>query len=88
MHTYLCLIDPHRNKFRSYSITEQANLFGGRDLIVTWGRIGKPQRRRDERFTSGEDLERRKGELLARRRRHGYTRLDGATDKTNEEAER
>jgi hypothetical protein len=31
------LVDPTRNRFRSYSMTEQATLFGGADLVITWG---------------------------------------------------
>ncbi len=75
MHLYFCLIDPERNKFRSYSIAEQLTLYGAPDLVITWGRIGARQRRRDEHFSSAAELTRRKRELLSRRQRHGYTML-------------
>ncbi len=80
MHLYFCLIEPEQNKFRSYSVAEQLTLSGVPDLVITWGRIGARQRRRDEHFSTTAEFTRRKLELLSRRRRHGYTqlRLSGA----------
>jgi predicted DNA-binding WGR domain protein len=53
-------------------MTEQATLFGAVDLIVEWGRLGRVPKVRIERFASPTALFKRRRELLARRRRHGY----------------
>jgi predicted DNA-binding WGR domain protein len=68
----LRLIDPERNRFRLYGLTECLTLFGELCLVVVWGRIGRPLRRRSETFADRRALERRRNALLARRRRRGY----------------
>ncbi len=68
----LRLIDPARNRFRSYSMSEQRTLFGATDLVITWGRIGWRQRCRVETFPDADQLAKRRDELLNRRRLHGY----------------
>jgi predicted DNA-binding WGR domain protein len=68
----LRLIDPERNRFRLYGMTRCSTLFGEPCLVVAWGRIGQPLRRRSETFADGAALERRRDALLARRRRRGY----------------
>jgi len=72
VHHHLRLVDATKNRFRSYSMTEQRTLFGTTDLIITWGRIGWRQRSRVETFSDASQLEKRRGELLNRRRLHGY----------------
>ncbi len=69
----LRLIDPARNRFRLYGMTECRTLFGEPCLIVAWGRIGQALRTRSELFSDRYALERRRRALLARRRRRGYT---------------
>jgi predicted DNA-binding WGR domain protein len=68
----LQLVDPPRNRFRFYAVTETATLFEAHALAIAWGRIGGPMRRRLETFDSREALERRRRTLLATRERHGY----------------
>lgn len=69
----LRLIDPSKNRARLYGITECVTLFGEMCLRIVWGRIGNRQlRERSEVFESREALERRRKELLVRRRQHGY----------------
>jgi predicted DNA-binding WGR domain protein len=69
------LVDPARNRRRFYGLREQETLFGGVELVVTWGRLGQRKRQRSEAFASAAGLARRRGELIARRRRHGYAEL-------------
>ena len=70
----LRLVDPARNRARLYGITECVTLFGEMCLRIVWGRIGNRHlRERSEVFETREALERRRRELLARRRQHGYT---------------
>ncbi len=64
-------IDEARNRRRVYRLTEVLTLFE-RELVIEWGREGRPLRRRVEVFPTPAALEARRGELLARRRRHGY----------------
>ena len=66
-------VDPARRRFRRYRIVESRTLFGEPCLIIEWGRIGRPARLRSEAFVSAAALALRKRELLARRRRHGYS---------------
>ena len=68
----LRLVDPTRNRFRLYSLTECRTLFDEFALIVAWGRIGSRLRTRTEVFETREARERRRLELVGRRRRHGY----------------
>jgi predicted DNA-binding WGR domain protein len=68
----LKLIEPKRNRFRQYALTECETLFGEHALLISWGRIGKPPRSRCEVFGSRDELSRRCDELLAVRRAHGY----------------
>lgn len=69
----LRLIDPSKNRARLYGITECVTLFGEMCLRIVWGRIGnRLLRERSEVFDSREALERRRKELLSRRRQHGY----------------
>jgi predicted DNA-binding WGR domain protein len=73
----LRLIDPARNAFRLYGLTACRTLFGELCLRIQWGRIGNRRvRERSETFPDRAALERRRTELLARRRQHGY-RLAG-----------
>jgi predicted DNA-binding WGR domain protein len=69
----LRLVDPAKNKFRLYGLTECRTLFGELCLRVAWGRIGHRRlQERSEVFDDESQLQRRRAELLARRRRHGY----------------
>jgi predicted DNA-binding WGR domain protein len=69
----LRLVDPSKNRFRIYGLTECTTLFGELCLRIVWGRIGNRRpRERSEVFTDRAALERRREELLGRRRRHGY----------------
>ncbi len=72
----LRLIDPERNRFRLYGMTECRSLFGELCLVLTWGRIGHRLRTRTETFVDSSVLERRRRVLIARRHRNGY-RLHG-----------
>lgn len=71
-HIALKLIDPKRNCFRQYTITECKTLFEEHALLISWGRIGKAPRTRCEVFASENDRARRRAQLLAARRAHGY----------------
>ena len=71
-------IDPSRNRFRVYRMSEQPTLFGGPDLVIEWGRLGRPLRLRAENFDDVAALARRRAELLARRRRHRYLPMLGS----------
>ena len=67
-------VDPSRNRFRLYGITECCTLFGELCLRIVWGRIGNRRlRERSEVFEDRAALQRRREELLGHRRRHGYT---------------
>ena len=69
----LRLVNPVENRFRLYRLTECRTLFGELCLRIVWGRIGSRRRReRSEIFADRAALERRREELLGRRRRHGY----------------
>ena len=71
----LRLVDPALNKFRVYCLAESESLFGEPSLFITWGRMGHKCRVRLEVFADRQALQRRRRELLARRRRHGYQRI-------------
>jgi len=67
-------VDPSRNRFRLYGITECCTLWGELCLRIVWGRIGNRRlRERSEVFEDRAALQRRRDELLGHRRRHGYT---------------
>jgi predicted DNA-binding WGR domain protein len=69
----LRLVDPSRNRFRIYGLTECRTLFGELCLRIVWGRIGNRRlRERSETFPDRPSLVRRRRELLGRRERHGY----------------
>jgi predicted DNA-binding WGR domain protein len=68
----LRMVDPARNRFRLYGLTETRTLFGEPCLIIGWGRIGQRLRSRTEVFADQELLEHRRNALLALRRQHGY----------------
>lgn len=69
----LRLVDPAKNRFRLYGLTVCRTLFGELCLRIVWGRIGtRALRERSEVFRDEGSLERRRRELLVRRRRHGY----------------
>jgi predicted DNA-binding WGR domain protein len=69
----LRLVDPAKNRFRIYGLTECRTLFGELCLRIVWGRIGnRRQRERSEVFDDRAAMLRRREELLGRRRRHGY----------------
>lgn len=72
---HLRLVDPARNCFRVYCLAESESLFGEPSLFIIWGRIGQRCRVRVEVFPDQKALRRRRSELLARRRRHGYQRI-------------
>ena len=77
----LRLIDPKRNAFRLYGLTATVTLFGERCLRIQWGRIGNRRvRERTETFPDDAALQRRRGELLERRRRHGYQLVAATPD--------
>ena len=72
-------VDASRNRFRIYGLTECRTLFGERCLRIVWGRIGSGRlRERSEVFETQGALERRRSELLARRRQHGYVLVNKA----------
>jgi predicted DNA-binding WGR domain protein len=71
-HVALKLVDPSRNCFRHYAITECKTLFEDHALLISWGRIGKAPRTRCEVFASEGALNKRRDALLAVRRAHGY----------------
>ena len=72
----LRLVDATRNRFRVYGLTVCRTLFGEPCLRIVWGRLGNRRlRERSETFVSLEALERRRDELLARRRQHRYVPL-------------
>jgi predicted DNA-binding WGR domain protein len=68
----LRLVDPQANRFRVYGISETRTLFGEACLVLAWGRIGHALKQRTEIFADGVALDRRRRELLGRRRRRGY----------------
>jgi predicted DNA-binding WGR domain protein len=68
----LRMVDPVRNRFRLYGLTETRTLFGEPCLVIGWGRIGHRLRSRTEVFADQGLLEHRRKALLARRRRNGY----------------
>ena len=69
----LRLIDPLKNRFRVYGLTECRTLFGEVCLRIVWGRIGNRRlREKSEVFRDRAALLRRRDELLGLRRRHGY----------------
>jgi predicted DNA-binding WGR domain protein len=72
----LRLVDPTRNRFRVYGLTECRTLFREPCLRIVWGRLGtRPLRERLETFENREALAQRREELLTRRRRHRYVPL-------------
>jgi predicted DNA-binding WGR domain protein len=66
-------VDPTKNCRRGYRLHETRTLFGETALIIEWGRLGQRFRSRSEVFPSDALRAQRSKELLARRRRHGYT---------------
>lgn len=83
----LRMVDPSKNKFRLYGLTESRTLFGELCLRIVWGRIGNRRlRERTETFASREALDRRRAELLARRRQHGYVVHSAIVDETSSRA--
>ncbi len=69
----LRLVDPAKNRFRIYGLTECRTLFGELCLRIVWGRIGNRRlRERSEVFEDRVALLRRRQELLGRLQRHGY----------------
>jgi predicted DNA-binding WGR domain protein len=69
----LRLVDPTKNRFRIYGLTECRTLFGELCLKIVWGRMGnRRMRERSEVFADRAALVRRRDELLGRRRSHGY----------------
>lgn len=82
-------IDPAKNRYRVYGLTECRNLFGELCLRIVWGRLGtRRMRERSEVFADRGALRRRRDELLALRRRHGYvwTSTPRATARARAEA--
>jgi predicted DNA-binding WGR domain protein len=76
----LRLVDPKKNRFRLYGVTECRTLFGELCLRIVWGRIGhRKLRERSEVFGGEGELEARRSELLARRRQHGYRVVERRT---------
>jgi predicted DNA-binding WGR domain protein len=72
-------IDPKRDRARHYYLATCRSLFGEPALLITWGRIGRPPRARLETFESMTKLTKRRTELLARRRAHGYIEHAGTS---------
>jgi predicted DNA-binding WGR domain protein len=72
----LRLLDATRNRFRVYGLTVCRTRFGEPCLRIVWGRLGNRHlRERSETFGSAEALERRRDELLNRRRQQCYVPL-------------
>ena len=71
-------IDPRRNRFRRYLLSQQCTLFGEVDLVIRWGRIGHRLRMRSETFRDVISLERRRDELVRLRQQHGYRTVTAA----------
>jgi hypothetical protein len=65
-------LDPTRNRFRVYALSEGRTLFGEPYLWLVWGRLGSGLRERTEIFRSRGALLRRRTELVSLRRKHGY----------------
>jgi predicted DNA-binding WGR domain protein len=66
-------VDPSKNRFRVYRLTPCFDLFGTLCLFVEWGRLGRRLRTRLEPFSDATALELRLAEIVAIRKRHGYT---------------
>lgn len=60
---------------RVYGITEAPTLWTPHGLYIVWGRTGRALRRRIETFDDRAALERRRRELVNRRRAHGYVEI-------------
>ena len=70
---YLKSIDPGSNRFRWYGMALQPNLFGGIDVVCSWGRIGQRGREKGYRCEN-EAIAKAVMKRVARiRARHGYT---------------
>ena len=69
----LRLVDQARNRLRVYRLCDAVDLFGERCLLIQWGRLGQRLRTRLEPFKDDAARELRRAELVALRKRHGYT---------------
>jgi predicted DNA-binding WGR domain protein len=78
----LCLvsIDPGKNRYRSYRISQQRTLWGEDVLVQTWGRLGTDGRSRVCFLESAEQAEVLLAKLLRRRLQHGYQLVEAISD--------
>ena len=79
MNVHLQSIDPARGRRRRYTIQLQPCLWGGVDVISTWGRVGQAGGvTRSEHFPALDSALRRCGKILLLRARHGYVILSNS----------
>lgn len=66
------LVDPERNRYRSYHLRLTRDLFGNWAIIRTWGRIGKYRREQVDYFRTVDEAMEHATRLGRRRLLHGY----------------
>lgn len=73
----LCLlsIDPDKNRFRFYRISQQRTLWDEDVLVQTWGRLGTDGRSRVCFLDDGELAQAVITKQLRRRLQHGYNKV-------------
>lgn len=76
---YFRNIDPKKNRRRHYLLTLQQDLLGQLVVVRRWGRIGAPGWQGCQTHLVDDDQEagRLIRETLNRRRRHGYSVVEG-----------
>lgn len=73
MNAYLRSVDARSNRFRWYSVRTQDCLFGGVDVVLSWGRIGhKGGTSRIVHTRGAGDALSQAHRVLKVRIRHGY----------------
>lgn len=72
MDVHLESIDPERNRFRSYVLSIEPDLFDEWALVVTWGRIGRRGRTRIAASGDLAAVQRALARLQRQRLQHGY----------------
>lgn len=72
MDIHLECVDPAANRFRAYHVAIEADLFAECALVVSWGRIGRPGRRRVVGSGDAATVRAMAQRLLRLRKRHGY----------------
>lgn len=72
MDIHLECVNPAANRFRSYHVAIEADLFAECALVVSWGRIGRPGRTRVVGSGDIASVRAMAERLLRLRERHGY----------------